>query len=166
MSDALSSAPLTQTLNKAGLSNGTTTTFSFTASPLQFAIRSKAYSKAAQTNAATPTTDAGTGAAFVPVPANSGSVFVWGYDAAGSLKVYQGQIQALDGIADGANARFVTAPQFPAIPDTVAAFAYTIVKVGASGSAFSFGSVALVSGANVGVIHQDIIALPDRPQVA
>ena len=164
--DNLASAPWTLTLNKAGLAEGTTTTFSTTANPLLYAIKSKAYSLATKTNATTPTTDARTGAAFVSVPANYGSVYVWGVDAAGTVKVYQGGVEKLDGAADGADAKFVIAPQLPPIPDNVAIFAYTVVKVGASGSAFSFGSVALKSASNIGVAHQDVIALPERPQVA
>ena len=122
-----------------------------------YAIKSKAYSLATKTNATTPTTDARTGAAFVSVPANYGSVFVWGVAAAGTVKVYQGGVEKLDGAADGADAKFIIAPQLPPIPDDVAIFAYTVVKVGA---------LALKSASNVGVAHQDVIALPERPQVA
>lgn len=168
--DYLAQTPQTFCANKPGLTNGTTTTFSFTANPLQYVIKGKFYSKATQTNAATPTTDGNTGAAFLPVPAGSasaayGCVFVWAYDAAGNVKVYQGQIQATDLAADGANTKFIVAPQFPAIPDTVCPFGYSVVKVGTSGAAFTMGGTSLVSGSNISVTHVDISMLPDRPQV-
>lgn len=169
--DYLSQSPFTQCTKKAGLTNGTTTTFSFTANPLEYAIRGKFYSKATQTNAATPTTDGNTGAAFVAIPAGTstaayGGVFVWAYDTSGNVKVYQGQTQATDLAADGANTKFVVSPQFPAIPDNVAPFAYTVVKVGTSGAAFTMGSTSLASGSNISVTHVDINTLPDRPQVS
>lgn len=165
-------APLTYTANKAGLTNGTTTTFSFTANPLQYVINGKFYSKATQTNTATPTTDGNTGVAFLPVPAGSasacyGCAFVWGYDAGGNVKVYQGPITALTTIAaDGANCAFGLAPAFPSVPGGVVPFGYSIVKVGSSGAAFTMGSTSLASGSNISVAHQDVSTLPDRPQVA
>lgn len=169
--DALQLVPLTACMNKAGLTNGTGTSFSFTANPLQYAIRGKFYSKATQTNTATPTTDGNTGAAFTAVPAGTstaayGCVFVWAYDASGNVKVYQGTIQATDLAADGANTKFIQAPQFPQVPDSVCPFGYSVVKVGTSGSAFTMGSTSLASGSNISVAHQDIATLPDRPQVA
>ena len=169
--DYLSQVPLTFTATKAGLTNGTTTTFSFTANPLLFAIKGKFYSKATVTNGTTPTTDGNTGAAFTAIPAGTstaayGCVYVWAYDKDGNVKVYQGQTQATDLAADGANTKFVTAPQFPAIPDTVAPFGYSVVKVGTSGAAFTMGGTSLASGSNISVTHVDLATLPDRPQVA
>lgn len=160
-------APLTYTANKAGLTNGTTTTFSFTANPLQYVINGKFYSKATQTNAATPTTDGNTGVAFLPVSAGYGCAYVWAYDASGAVKVYQGPITALTTIAaDGANCAFGLAPAFPSVPGNAAPFGYTIVKVGSSGAAHTMGSTSLASGSNISVAHQDVSTLPDRPQVA
>lgn len=158
--DNLSTFPVTQVLSKAGLSAGTTTTYSTTAT-VTYAIRSKLYSKTAVTNGATPTTDATTGLAFVPVPVNSGSVFVFGFDASGNIKVSQGQVQALD--VSGA---FVTAPQLPVVPDTVAPFGYLVVKVGSTGATWTFGSSNLSGATGVTYAFQDVTALPDRPQIA
>jgi hypothetical protein len=163
--DALTQIPLTLALAKAGLAAGTTTTLTIgTTTP--FAIKGKAYSKASVSNTATPTTDATTGAAFLPVPAGYGCVFVIGVDKDGAVKVSQGQIQQMDGVADGANAKFIIAPQFPIVPDTVCPLGYLITKVGTSGAAWTFGSSNL-AGPPSNVLHtfQDCITLPDRPQV-
>lgn len=164
--DALQQVPLTLALAKAGLVAGTTTTLTIgTTTP--FGLKGKAYSKASASNQATPTTDASTGAAFVPIPAGYGCAFVIGFDSSGAIKVSQGPLQVLDGVADGANAKFITAPQFPIVPDTVCPVGYLITKVGTSGSAWTFGSSNL-AGPPSNVLHtfQDCITLPDRPQVA
>lgn len=156
-------------VSKATAAAGTTTTFSTTGATL-YAIRGKAFSTAAGTNAATPTTDAVTGAAFTPITANKGGVFVLCYDgqatAAAAIKVVQGGIKDLDGTAAGASASFTQGlPDFPAIPDTLTPFAYLIIKVGASGATWTFGSSNLAGPpANTAVTFTDVMVLPDRPQ--
>lgn len=159
--DILATAPLTLTTSYAGLGAGTTTTYT-TANAVNYAIKGIAYTKAAATNAATPTTDATTGAAFVAVTANQGCVFVFGYDASGNIKVSQGGIQALD--VDG---NFYIAPQFPAIPDTVAPFGYLVFKGGAtlSGS-WTFGSSNLSSVTGATYSFKNLMTMPARPVVA
>lgn len=164
--DALQQTPLTLALAKAALAAGTTTTLTVgTTTP--FAIKGKAYSFAAASNQATPTTDATTGAAFVAVPAGYGCAFVIGLDASGAIKVSQGPLQIMDGVAAGASAKFITAPQFPIVPDTVCPVGYLITKVGTSGSAWTFGTSNL-AGPPANVLHTfvDCVTLPDRPQVA
>lgn len=164
--DALSQIPLTMAVGKAGLAAGTTTTITVGTTTV-YAIKGKAYSKSSVSNAATPTTDATTGSAFVAVPANYGCVFVVGVDSSQAIKVSQGPLQALDGAADGANAKFLLAPQFPIVPDTVCPLGYIVTKVGNSGSAWTFGSSNL-AGPPSNVLHTfvDVLTLPDRPQVA
>jgi len=159
--DTLQSTPLTLTLSYAGLSAGTTTTYT-TANAVNYAIAGVAYTKAAQTNAATPTADATTGAAFLPVSANQGSVYVFGYDASGNLKVSQGQVQALD-----VQGNFINSPQFPAIPDGVAVFGYLVFK-GASNlaSAWTFGSSNLSGVTGATYSFKSLATLPARPVVA
>lgn len=157
---------LTAQFGKPGLTNGTTTTYTIGAT-FAYAIKGLSYSKGSGSNATTPTTDGNTGAAFVAVPAGSssacyGAVFVWAVNSGGTVSVYQGTTAATTIAADGANTAFITNPQFPSIPDTVCPFAYTIVRVGSSGAAFTMGSTALASGSNIYVAHQDIAALPDR----
>lgn len=155
---------------RCGLSAGTTNTFTTTLD-IHYTIKGNAYSAAAVTNAATPTTDANTGAAFVPVGPNKASVFVFCADGSGALagatKVIQGSIVDLDGAADGANAGYVSAlPQFPAIPDTLTPFGWVIVKVGASGTAWTFGSSNLSSVTNAAITFTAAATLPDRPKAA
>lgn len=159
--DILQQNPLTMTTTKAGAAAGTTTTLT-TANTVLYAIKGKAFTKAGASNAATPTTDATTGAAYVAVPVNYGCAYVLGYDAAGTLKVSQGGLQALD-----SSGNFIVAPQMPMVPDTVAPFAYLVTKVGSTGAAWTFGSSNL-AGPPTGVTHTfvDVMTLPDRPQVS
>lgn len=162
--DNLSSAPVTQAFGTAGLAAGTTTTYTLAPSPapLPFAIRSKTYTKAAVTNAATPTTDLQTGVAFKPVPVGSGSVFVWGVNASGAVGVAQGSIEALD-----VSNNFILAPQQPALPDTYCPIAYLTVKVGSTGAAWTLGTSNL-AGPPTGVVFAFAnLSMPvDRPQIA
>lgn len=165
--DALQFVPVTMATTKAGLTAGTTTTYT-TANTVLFSIKGKAYSKTAVTNGATPTTDATTGSAFSAIPAGSGSVFVFGFDSSGNIKVSQGSVEVLDGsTTSGATAKFIRAPQFPIVPDTVCPFGYMVTLVGSAGSAWTFGSSNL-AGPPSNVLHTfvDVFTLPDRPQVA
>lgn len=159
--DNLQNTPLSIVTTKAGLSAGTTTTYS-TANTVLYCIRGKAYSKTAVTNGATPTTDITTGAAFVPVAANQGSVYVFGFDASGTIRVCQGQVSALDVAGN-----FIYTPQFPIVPDTVTPFGYLVFKGGSTLSGtWTFGTNNLsgVSGATYTFV--DVMTLPDRPQVS
>lgn len=111
--DRLLQTSLTGALGKATLAAGTTSTVSTTGA-LAFAIRGKAYSSAALANAATPTTDVNTGAAFAGVKRGFGSVFVYGFNAAGTLLCAQGEVIALD--LSGVYT-WRQKPQLPALPD-------------------------------------------------
>jgi hypothetical protein len=170
--DYLASIPATMCTSFAALAAGTTTTFSTTGATL-YSIRGKAFTTSAASNAATPTTDANTGAAFVPVGPSRGCVFVFCYDgtsatAATAIKVVQGPIEALEaGVASGANALFLNAPQFPAIPSRLCPFGYVVTRVGASGSAWTFGASNL-AGPPANTLHTfvSVMTLPDRPQVS
>lgn len=160
--DTLQQAPLTMCTVKATVVAGTTSTLSSTGTAY-FCINGKAYSHAALANTATPTTDAVTGAAFVPVTPNTGCAYLIGYNAAGALKVAQGALQALD-----VTGNFLVAPQFPALPDDFCAIAYQIVKAGATAAAggwvFGTSNQAAVTGITYAIT--DIMTLPGRPQVA
>lgn len=154
-------------LVKAGLTglSGAATTFS-TGVAITYAIAGKAFSKAAITGGVTPVVDVVTAAA-ITLKAGFGTVVVWALDAASNVVCVQGSTEVLD--ASG-NFRFA-APQFPSLPDTLTAFAYSVHKAGASNSAvplvgtFTFG----VSNWNTtGMTHTvtDVITLPSRPQSA
>lgn len=166
--DNLQALPVTMTTTKAGLAAGTTTTYSTTATVI-FGIRSKAFSKTAVTNGATPVVDIVDGLAFTPLtfPASStvggqGSVFVFAFNAAGTIGVAQGSVEQLD--VTGA---FVIAPQFPVIPDTYCPFGYLVVKLGPTAVAnWTFGTNNLSAVTGVTYTFVDIFTLPDRPQIA
>lgn len=160
--DFLAQQALTGSLSKVTLAAGTTTTISTTGTTA-YAISGKAYSKAAITNGATPTTDATTGAAFPAISANQGTVVVVGLDSAGNVKACQGAIQALD-----AAGSFITAPQFPSIPDTVCPVGYIVLKGGATLSGtFTFGSSNLSGVSGMTYTFTDVaLGMPARPQVS
>jgi len=167
--DMQSAYPATMCFTKAGLTAGTTTTLSTTAT-VQYAIRGKAYSKTAITNGATPTTDWATGNAFNAVGINQGSVFTIGFDHSGNVKVIQGTIEALD-----TTGNFIRAPMFGGLgpvgqgstDNDFCPIGYVTILVGDTGAAWTFGSSNL-AGPPTGVVvnWQDCSTLPDRPQVS
>ena len=107
---------------KAGLTgiSGAATTYSTGAAAQEYCINGKAYSKAQVSGGTTPTTDKITGAAFKGLVAGKKSVFVFTLNAAGTVGVAQGSVEAID------------TPQFPTLPDTEAPFAYVIVTAGST----------------------------------
>lgn len=160
--DIQSVSSLTGCLTKAGLAAGTTTTISTTAT-VNYGIRSKAYSKTAITNGATPTTDAATGLAFPGLTANSGVVVLVGLDASGNVKATQGGIQTLDVAGN-----FIVSPQFGPVPDNFCPIGYIVLKGGATLSGtFTFGSSNLSGVTGMTYTFVDVVlGLPDRPQVS
>ena len=161
--DALIQTPLTICTLKATLAAGTTSTLSSTGT-IYYGIKGKAYSHAALSNTATPTTDATTGAAFVAIPANYGAIIVIGLDKAGALIASQGPLQALD-----TSGLFIIAPQFPTVLDTMCPIGYEVIKAGSTASSapgfqFGTGNQAAVTGITYTLV--DLITLTDRPQVA
>lgn len=164
--EALNATGLTMTTMKATLAAGTTTTYSTTGTTL-FSIQGKAYSKAAVTNGATPTTDATTGSAFAALAIGTGSVFVYGYDSGGNIKVSQGEVVTLD-----AAGNFIDAPNFPAIPDTMCPFAYQLIQLAPATATtpavatWTFGTNNQASVTGVTYTRVDVMTLPTRPQAA
>lgn len=168
--DYFQNVPSHQTTTVAGLAAGTTTTLTW-ANDVLYSIKGKAYKKAAGSNQATPTTDAVTGAAFVAVGAGYGSIFVVGFDSGGNLKVAQGSVEQFSAggqsATAGSSCYFGNAPRFPSLPDTMTPCGYIVVKVGSSGSAWTFGSSNLAGPpSNVAIAYVDCFSIPDRPQVA
>lgn len=164
---------------KAGLTglSGAATTFS--SSAVTLVIRGKEYALGAQSGAATPTTDANTGKAFVPlVGGNSvanvpgqGTVFLWMANAAGTIAVAQGLVsngyqQAWPLDMQGNFSEPFGAPQFPPVPAGYVPFAYSVIKAGATaGTSWLFGTNNW-NATGITIAVQDIEVLPDRPQVA
>ena len=146
------------TLNKAGLAAGTTTTISI-ANQTDYAIDGTVYRKAAATNAATPTTDANTGKAFVPLLPNQASIFVVLLDAAGNITVAQGPVVSNADLTGG-----LAAAQFPGVKDGVTAVGYLLAQAGStlSGS-WTFGSSNLSSVTGMTYTFRDVLAIPAHP---
>lgn len=159
--DYLMQIPVTAAFNKAGLAAGTTTTLT-SANQIDYAIGGKMYRKAAASNEATPTTDAVSGSTFTAVAVSKGCVFSICRDASGTLKVVQGSIEDLD-----ASNSFIKAPSFGPKSDTLCPYGYIVVKVGSTGSAWTFGASNL-AGPPTGVVFAfvDCATLPSRPQVS
>lgn len=148
-------------LSKATLAAGTTTTISNTGTTV-YAIKGQAYSKSAMTNAATPTTDAGTGKAFVPLTAGKSCIFVVGFDAAGNVGVFQGPL------VNGADVTGkLSAVQFPNVLDTHTAVGYLYAQAGSTLSGtWTFGTNNLSGVTGMTYTFRDLIAIPPRPITA
>ena len=168
--DNLQAIPITMCLSKVTLAAGTTTTIDTTGTTI-YSIRGKAYSKAAITNGATPTTDWATGLSFKPIPIPNtapnlalgyGSIFMVGLDHAGTVRVVQGSIEALDGTG-----AFINAPQFGAFATDFCPIGYIVVQLGATAVAtWTFGTNNLSSVTGVTYTFVDVVGEPDRPQVS
>ena len=118
----------------------------------------------AQTNTASPTTDATTGVAFVALTANQATVLVWGVNQAGAIKLSQGSIvPTVVGVTTTAGA-FINAPQWPAMPDDFCPIAYNLVRTSPTGNAFTAGTTAwAASGITSSVARNLNGTVPERP---
>ena len=172
--DIQSASPYTICLSKVTLAAGTTTTLSNTGTTI-YGIGGKAYTKAAMSNVATPTTDAATGLAFVPIPiplttqglpggipagaAGYGCIYIVGLNAAADLKIVQGGITATD--SDG---NFLQAPGIPGLPTDFCPIGYVIVKLGPTAVAtWTVGTNNWAAVTGVTTDFGDLIGLPGRP---
>lgn len=163
--DAIAGTPqaMTMCFGKVTLAAGTTSTLSNTGTTA-YTIRGKAYSKAAMSNLATPTTDWATGSAFIGVLANFGCVFIVGFNAAGALKAVQGSIVALDSLGN-----FVNASQFGGMPLDFCPIGYIVIAAGSTANATTgwiFGTSNMASVTGITYTFVDITSLPDRPQIS
>jgi len=158
--DNLALAPVTMASNSGLLTGTGAETVYDTTVIIEFAIAGKAYRKAAVADGTTPTTDGTTGAAMT-LTANEGTVVVWGLNSSGTVSCYKGSTEDLD--SAGA---FITAPQFPSIPDGICPFAYTILKGGSTLSGtWTFGS-SNWNATGMTATHTNIFTLPARPQTS
>ena len=159
-----------QTLNNssAGMAAGTTSTYSIGVS--NACIKGKFIAPTPSvTNAASPTTDAVTGVAFVPLTANQATVLVWGLSTsggAGLIQLMQGSIVPTEtGVTTTAGA-FINAPQFPVIPDNIVPLAYCLVRTSPTGSSFTAGTTSWTASGITTSTFQNIGTMPDRPQTS
>lgn len=170
--DYLQNVPATMCTTAAGLTAGTTTTFTV-ANAVNVAIKGKFGAVgAAASNQTTPTSD-GNGVTFASqaIPKGYGAIFIWCLDGSSTtitsaLKIYQGPVEALDNATDdGATSKFVRAPQLPAIPDTVCPFGALVIRNGTGAAAtFALGTQYLASLSKVSKTWYDLCTLQDRLQ--
>mgnify|MGYP001616749975 CR=1 FL=1 len=148
----------------AGFVLGTTSTYTTTVTT-EVSINGKfGTTLAAQTNTASPTTDATTGAAFVALTANQATVLVWGVNAAGEIKLSQGSIEdTAVGVTTTAGA-FLKLPQFPSLPDDFCPIGYQLVRTAPSASAFTPGTSSWTATGITCSTIQNVATLPDRLQ--
>jgi len=150
---------------KAGLAVGTTTTLT-TGNATQYAIGGKSYTAAASANGAspigaTPTLDANTGVAFLPIGLNKAGIFAIGLNASGALVIAQGGIT---GYSDAS--AFEQALAIPSLPDTATCIGYELVKVISTGSAWTMGVSNQASQTGITKVLVDVLIPPNRPQVS
>lgn len=164
--EKLQNAGMTLNHTNAGFVAGTTSTYTTTLATT-CSIRGKfATTLAAQTNTASPTVDVTTGLAFIPVLADQATVLVWGVNAAGAIKLAQGQITPLvPGVTTTVGA-FINAPQLPALPDDFCPIAYQLVRVSPTGASFTAGTTAWAASGITCSVAQNIATLADRLQTA
>jgi len=164
--DTLTQIPMTFNHVNAGLVAGTTSTYTTTAATSCSIGGKFATALSPQTNTASPTTDATTGAAFVALSANQATVLVWGVNAAGAIKLAQGSIVPTEtGVTTTAGA-FITLPSFPSLPDDFCPIGYQLVRTSPTGSAFTPGTTAWAASGITCSVIKNISSLPGRPQSA
>jgi hypothetical protein len=169
--DNLSQFPLTLNLANMGLVVGSTDTLSVKLAPSS-CINGKFCTitlSASDNQAITPTLDAATGLAFPPILINTCAAIVYGLNLAGTLVAVQGTALPTEvGVTTTAGA-FISAPQFPGLPDNFVPVAYQIVRVAPSGTGgFTLGVSPWTGSASYATCTtiQNIVALPNRPQIA
>lgn len=153
-----------------GLVVGTTNTYTMPAAS-SCSIRGKFGTALAIQGAnagATPTTDATTGAAFVTLTANQAAVVVWGVNNGGSMKAAQGPAVPTEVGVTTTVGNFISAPQFPSLPEDFCPIAYQLVRVAPSSTGFTFGTSPWTGTASYATCStiQRVSTLPDRLQVS
>lgn len=154
-------------LAKSGITKGTTSTYTTTATTV-CSIRGKfATGLTAQTNTASPTTDAGNAdAAFRALTDNQATVLVFGVNAAGEIKLAQGTIEPTEvGVTTTAGA-FIHPPQFPALPTDFCPLGYLLVRTAPSAADFTPGTSNWTATGITASAVVEVTVLPDRPQTS
>jgi hypothetical protein len=157
---------LTMGTIKTGLVKGTGHSYTTTVTSAGMINGKYVSGLTAQTNAALPTTDALTGAAFRALTDNQATVIVVGQNAAGTIQMCQGSIENTQiGVTTTAG-DFIRAPQFPSLPDDFMVFGYLLARTAPSASDWTPGTS---DWAATGVTCTEFVqcgVLPDRPQVS
>lgn len=156
----------TMNLANAGFVAGTTSTYTTTVTTVGFINGKWITTLGAQTNTASPTTDAATGLAFVALQPNQCCTLVWGTNLAGTIKLVQGPILGtLTGVTTTVGA-LLNEPQFPALPDDFCQMAYTIVRTAPSAAAWVPGTGSWTASGVSASTFANIAVLPNRPQAS
>ena len=157
---------ITMNLVSAAFVAGTTSTYTTTVSTNACINGKFTTTLTAQTNTASPTTDATTTVAFVPLVANQATVLVWGTNAAGTIKLAQGSIVPTEVGVTTTAGNFINPPQFPALPDDFVPMAYCLVRTSPTGNAFTAGTTSWTASGITTSTFQNINTLPARPQIS
>lgn len=145
---------------------GTTSTFTSTVTT-NCCINGKfATTLAAQTNAATPTTDAATGLVFNALAPNQTCVIVFGQNLAGTLLMCQGKIIPCGVGVTTTVGGLINEPQFPGLPENFVALAYTIVRTAPSAASWTPGTSSWTASGVSCSTFQNVCQLPNRPQAS
>jgi len=152
-------------LSNAGLIAGTTSTYTTGATTAHVINGLFGTTLAAQTNTATPTTDVNTGAAFIGQTDDTACCYVFGVNAAGAIKVAQGEIVATQiGVTTTAG-DFIVAPPFADLPDDFCPIGYCIIRTAPSAATWTFGS-SNWDASGITDTFKNVCTLPRRPQIA
>jgi len=158
------------------LAAGSTTTLTLGAAPY-YSIDGKAYTQGSTSAVQPSLIDLNTSVNMAGIPPGYGTVIVVGATATESttLRMVQGELNQLGPNASAFHpGDFMTAPEFPILPDNFCPFGYVIVKVATDytvGAKYVFGSnnttatgaqgAAATAHANT---FTSVMALPSRPQ--
>lgn len=166
MQSQLTNPGLTMGTIKTGLIKGTTSTYTTTVTSAGMINGKYVTGLTAQTNVATPTTDATTGVAFVALTDNKATVLVIGQKADSTIQMSQGGIVDTEvGITTTAGA-FKLAPAFPSLPDDFMVFGYNLVRTAPSASDFTPGTSSWTA---TGITASEFVqcgVLPKQPQTS
>lgn len=154
----------TRNMVSAGFVLGTTSTYTTTVTTTAVIDGVFGTTLGAQTNTASPTTDAFTGSAFRALTPNKSTVLVWGVNLAGAIRLCQGSIEDTEtGVTTTAGA-FLKAPQFPALPDDFAPIAYNLVRTAPSASTWTPSTSNWTASGVTCSVAKNVSVLPARPR--
>lgn len=145
---------------------GTTSTYTTTVTTTCVINGKFATTLGAQTNTATPTTDATTGAAFVALAPNQTCSIVLGQNLAGAIKMCQGPIIACGIGVTTTVGSLINDPQFPSLPADFCPLAYTVVRTAPSAAAWTPGTSSWTASGVSASTFQNVAQLPNRPQAS
>ena len=157
---------VTMNLVSAAMVAGTTSTYTTTVTTAGCINGKFVTTLAAQTNTASPTTDANTTLAFNALQPNQCCAMVYGQTAAGVIQLVQGPIIACAvGVTTTVGA-FIQAPQFPDLPNNFMPLAYTLVRTAPSAAAWIPGTGSWTASGVTATTFTNVAQLPSRPQIA